>query len=176
MDFGQDPSSLGNATRDQVVAQASPGEGPPPRRLCSAGGESVSSRPRPPCRSVPTRPRSCKSRFYDTGTARSPATTSPNGTHHRAAVDRPAQNALRASLLHPCAHCIDTCERIIGSMLHASVTDAQRMCAQDVIKVIKGKSRPGRRRGAPAVEHRPSGHHADRRLRRCGGTGALRSA
>ena len=49
LDFGRDPSSLGNASRNQVVARASSGEGPPTRRLCSAGGESVSSRPSPPC-------------------------------------------------------------------------------------------------------------------------------
>ena len=160
----------------QVVAQASPGKSPPPRRSCSAGGERMSPRPRPPCRSVPTRPQSCKSRFYDIGTARSPATTSPNGTHRRAAVDPPAQTALRASPRHPCVHCIDICARSIGSMLHASVTDARGSPRHRYNHIIKGKSRPGRRRGAPAVEHRPSGHHADRRSRRCGGTDALRSA
>ena len=104
----------------QVVAQASPGKRPPSGRSCSAGGERMSPRPRPPCSSVPIRPKSCKSPFYDIGTARSPATTSPNGTHRRAAVDPPAQKALRASFLHPCAHCIDICARSIGSMLHAS--------------------------------------------------------
>ena len=41
--------------------------------------------------------------------------------------------------------------------------------------MTKGKSRPGRRRGAPAVEHRPSGHHPDRRSRRFGCSGAARS-
>ena len=117
----------------QVVAQASPGKSPPPRRSCSAGGERMSPRPRPPCRSVPTRPQSCKSRFYDIGTARSPATTSPNGTHRRAAVDPPAQTALRASPRHPCVHCIDICARSIGSMLHASVTDARGSPRTDTI-------------------------------------------
>ena len=93
----------------------------------------MSPRPRPPCRSVPTRPRSCKSRFYDIGTARSSATTSPNGTHRRAAVDPLTQTALRASPRHPCVHCIDICARSIGSMLHASVTDARGSPRTDTI-------------------------------------------
>ena len=41
--------------------------------------------------------------------------------------------------------------------------------------ITKGKGRVGRRRGAPPAEHRPRGHHPDRRSRRFGCSGAARS-
>ena len=64
----------------QVVAQASPGKSPPPRRSCSAGGERMSPRPRPPCISVPTRPQSCK--FDFTTSARHALRRQPLRTVH----------------------------------------------------------------------------------------------
>jgi hypothetical protein len=65
--------------------------------------------------------------------------------------------------------------RCICRVAHFTYGRATALRAQTFQQIIKGKSRPGRRRGAPAVEHRPYGHHADRRLRRCGRPGASRS-
>ena len=101
---------------------------------------------------------------------------SQNGTLRCAAIEPPNPRCA-ARIVPPSLHTchwrqVGVTNGVVAHLTYGRAT----VCARRLHQILKGKSRPGRRRGAPAVEHRPYGYHPDRRLRRCGGTGALRSA